>query len=1189
MEYFFRRTPMCLLALLLLTTLFARVAWAQGGTGELTGLVTDPSGAAVANAAVTLTNSATGEKRTATTSSAGSYRFPALLVVGTYTLEITAKGFKGYKVGNIVISVGTVNNQDARLEVGTVSETVTVEAGTQLVQTTESSISDLVDRRVWEQMPLETRSQNEFIGLLAGVEPAAQAELGTDRGAAVNGSRSGTGNFLVEGFDNNDQGLGGGGSLVGPGGANTTISPDAIQEYRVIEHVPPAEYGKAGGFVTDTVLKSGTNNWHGSLFEYNRIQTLAANSWFSNNSGTRDHLVRNQFGGSVGGPIIKDKTFFFATLEGHRVRSSSPLTAPAFTSDFVNFVQTGAFEAFQESGAGGLCMTVLGKPCLGAFNDSATTGPIFNKMQNAQHVPFCVPGAANCKNLSATAGGLYTGGLVTALFGIPGFSPLTYPVDVYGSETINQPSTTDQLRGTLKVDQNIGTKDRINAAYLYDNADSNTAYLGGDDGPVGIGPSLPSHGRAQNAGVTWAHTFSPTLLNEARVAYVRHTANFPGDPTVAGNPSVLTAFDSPLVTFGNASNLPQFFTENEFVFKNDITVTKGRHNFKGGGEYRRTRNGSRFDALSNGLFEPNGVEDLLTDGTFSDQADTLFFGGPTFGSFAAAEASVNPTNGQRPDYYRGFRANEVAGYFQDDWRIHPRLTLNLGVRWEYFGPPHNFQSNIDSDFYTGVPVTPVKCNFAGTTAPCNDTALGGNPFFPVNNPFYAGIATGTVQVRNHNIWNKDLNNFGPRVGFAWDTMGNQKLVMRGGFGVMYDRMYNNIFENIRFNPPFFAFSLLGTFGNGVPKGGLESPGLYSAPFTGTSVFAAGALSASLRDMDENLVTAYYEQANYGFQYEIAKDFVLETNYVGTFGHKLMGIVGANTFDGREAGPSTAFINPNYSSISLRTNCCDSNYHALQVTARKRFTSGLQFNVNYTYSKAMDDISDAFSTKNASGAAYPTDSENVHFDYGPADFDVRHRLVASYVYDLPFAKGHRWIGGWSVSGIVSAQSGTPFNITDSGFDSNKDGQFNDRASWLGSGAITSAIHHGVSPATGYLVTSGWAMPGAVGLPGLTDLPCPASINQGMWCEGSALSQMQRNSLVGPKYFDTDFGVSKAFKVTESSKLTFQANFFNLFNHPNFLTPDGNLADITSTFGKSLSTFAPGPGGARVTQLALRFDF
>jgi hypothetical protein len=1178
-------------------------AFGQGGTGELTGRVTDPSGAIVSDSQVTLINNATHEKRTAVTSMAGTFRFAALPVVGTYTLEVSAKGFRTARVADIVISVGTIATHDVALEVGTASEVVTVEAGAQLVQTQDSSLSGLVNNTVWQQMPLETRSQNEFIALLPGAEPAALEGMTstTDRGAAVNGARSGTGNFLVEGFDNNDQGLGGAGASVGPGGANTTIDPDAIQEYRVIEHIPSAEYGKAGGFVTDTVLKSGTNNWHGSLFEYNRMQTLAANSWFSDRSNLRDHLVRNQFGGSVGGPIIKDKAFFFFSGDGHRERSSSPLTAHSFTPDFVNFVKSGAFETFMESDPAGLCnnsafitafdaqtnSAVPVGPCPGAFSSVSSVGSVFSALQSKQHMPLCSPTAANCAGASAGGQGLYTGGALTSFIPCSNPTPtacpaaipaITYPVNVYGTLSVNQPTTVDQARYTAKVDVNVTQKDRLNGAYLYDNADSNTAYGGGDGT---LGPSLLNHVRAMNAGITWSHTFNPAILNQARFSYTRHTSNFPGDPSVAGMPSVVSFLDSPTISFGNASNLPQFFTENEFVWKDDLSVTKGKHNFKGGGEFRRTRNGSSFDALKNGLFEPNDIEDVLTDAKFTDAADAYLFGGPAFGGFAAAEASINPTNNQLPQFYRGFRANEAAMYIQDDWRATSRLTLNLGVRWEYFGPPHNYLPNIDSNFYTGVPTTPAVCNFSGVSAPCNDVAAGGNQFFPVNNPFYASIHTGTVEVRNHDIWNKDLNNFGPRVGFAWDTMGNQKVVVRGGYGISYDRMYNNIFENIRFNPPYFAFSLLGTFGNGVPEGGLISPGLYTAPFTSTPLFGGAALSPSLRAMDQNLVTAYYEAAHFGVQYQLGKDTVLETNYVGTFGHKLLGILGENTYDGRYTGANNVKVNSAYSSISFRTNCCNSNYNALQVSLRKRMSYGLQLNANYTYSKALDDISDAFTTKNASGAAYPTDSMNPSFDYGPADFDVRHRAVVSLVYDLPVARGNRWLGGWSLSSIVSVQTGSPFSVTDSAIDSNGDGQFNDRATYIGSGSITHAIDHKVSPADGYLSATDWAMPNSA------SLPCPASLNGGLWCEGAAVGQMRRNALTGPGYFNTDLGIEKSFRITESAKISLEGNFFNIFNHPNFFIPDNNLND--AGFGKSTATFAPGPGGARVTQLALRFDF
>lgn len=1184
MAYAFRSIWNPVLTALVLLASFSGAVWGQGGTGELTGIVTDPSGAVITGGEVTLSNRATGEEFRVTTTSAGTYRFGALQVVGAYVLEIEAQGFKTYRIENVIISVGAVTTHDARLEIGVRTENVTVEAGVQQVQTTESSLSGLVDRHVWQDMPLETRSQNEFIGLLAGAEPASIAQLGADRGAAVNGARSGSGNFLVEGFDNNDQSLGGAGRSVGPGGANTTIDPDAIQEYRVIEHIPAAEYGKAGGFVTDTVLKSGTNQWHGSLFEYNRVQALAANSWFSNNAGQQDHLVRNQFGGSVGGPVVKDKTFFFFTAEAHRERENSPLTVPTITPDLVNFVQSGAFEQFME-GTGaytsiadtGLCRTFTatsqnpnGTPCPGAFAQDATTGPVWQKIYAAEPLPLCTPGTSNCTNLTMGAQSLYTGGIL-------GFPVLTYPVNIYGTLTVPQPFSLNQMRYTGKFDHKLGEKDQLNAAYLYDNADSVKAYGGNNT----MGPTLYEHVRAQNLGVTWSHIFSSTILNQARAAYVRHTGNLPGDPSVLGMPDITTYWDSPYFGFGNAYNFPQLFTENEFQYKDDLSVTWGKHNFKGGAEYRRTRNGSSFDSYKYGLLEPQGSEDLLTDETFSEIADNLVYGLPTYGSLANAEASLNPATGQLPVYYRGYRANEFAFYIQDDWRIHPRLTLNLGVRWEYFGPPHNFRPGLDSNFYTGTPVTPIAT--AST-----------NPFFPVNSAYYAGFAAGTVQHRNHDIWNKDFHNFGPRLGFAWDTWGNERMVVRGGFGINYDRMYNNVFENIRFNPPAFALGLLGPFnGNGSVITPAQTAALNAYPFTGTSTFAGAGLTPSIRAMDQNIVTPYYEQANLGFEYQLGNDFVLESNYVGTFGHKLIGIIGANLFDGEYAANlDNTPINPNYSSINLRTNCCNSNYSAWQTTLRKRFTNGLQFNVNYTFSKAMDEISDAFYTKNNSND-YPTDSMNPHFDYGPADFDVKHRAVASFIYELPFAKRNRWLGGWNVSGIVSLQTGTPFSVTNSSVDSNGDGQFNDRAVYIGPGNLSSDIHHNVSPAAGYLTgdnqddgsNPAWGM---LNGPHSTDPACPTSVNMGLWCEGKSLGQMERNALTGPGYFNTDFGFGKSFNVTENSKLTLHGNFFNLFNHPNFLLPDADLNDV-GTFGKSLGTFAPGPGGARVTQLALRFDF
>lgn len=1197
------------LLLVLLGALSVSLAFGQGGTGELTGLVTDPSGAVISNATVTLTNTATGETRTTVTTPAGTYRFVALPVVGSYTLEISPAGFKKQQIANIIITVGTVTSHDAHLEIGASSETVSVEAGEQLIQTTDSSLSNLVGRETWQLMPLETRNQNDFVTLTAGAVPGnialgnANTNGGTDRGAVVNGTRSGTGNYLMEGFDNNDQGLGGGGSIGvnTTGGANTTISPDAIQEYRVIDHNFSAEYGKAGGFVVDTVLRSGTNKWHGSLFEYNRVQKLAANSFFSNRNGVQDSLVRNQFGGSVGGPIVKDKTFFFFTTEAHRLRTSSPLSGTVLTPDFLNFVDTGAFESFMESDPGGICNNqsywdgifgpgaVTAAPCPGSFSNSGSLGPIFKGKLLQQGVPLCAPGAANCRNLSFDSGGLYTSA--------NGFGPqITYPVPIFGTVTVPQHESFNQIRYTAKVDQRLGSKDSLSGAFIYDNGDDLTQWNGGDST---FGPPLPSHARAMNGGINWVHTFNSNLLNQARIGYVRHTANFPGDAAsnAGGVPSVVTAFDPYNGAYGNSSGLPQFFTENEFQYKDDLSITKGKHNFKAGAEYRRTRNGSSFFTQFNGFFLPYGVEDLLTDMQFGTDADNTVLGGPAYGSWYYAQASIDPTKtpATRPIYYRGYRANEIGTYLQDDWRVSSRLTLNLGVRWDYFGPPHNFKSGLDSNLFTGSPAVP----FATTST---------NPFFPSMNPGFALWGTSNFQVRNHEIWNKDTNNFSPRLGFALDTFGNQKFVVRGGFGIAYDRMYNNIFENMRFNPPFYEVSTFGAFPNGVPGSLQETPGIYTVPFTGFSqfnnpaLFPTGLPQPNPRAIDQNLVTAYYEQAHFGFQYQLGKDFLLDTDYVGTWGRKLLGIANLNTFDGRTAlgstgscsvNPNVCRPNPNVGNINLRTNGFNSNYNAGQVTLSKRFSQGLQFNANYTYSKALDEVSDTFTPRAQS--LNPTDSTNVALDYGPADFNVTHRVVLSYNYELPFFRGNRWLGGWSSSGIVSAQTGVPFSLysSSSSGDANKNGTNNDRLAFVGSGSISSAptgnFPAGHVDASGnltnpYFNTSDFGRIRSVTQSlGPTDIHCPVSMNSGLWCEGPAADQTTRNTLVGPGYTNIDFSLGKKFKITESSALQFQANFFNIFNHPNFAIPSGNIA--SNNFGFSTATV----GNPRITQLALRFDF
>jgi hypothetical protein len=1178
--------------LIALTLLFSVGVWAQGGgSGDLTGTVYDPTGAVVPGAKLTLTNDATGTVRTAETNEVGLFRFVSLPIVGTYNLKVAATGFKTYEASKIIMTVGRTVTLDVKLEIGAAQEVLTVEAGEQLVQTSESQLSGLVDRRVWQSIPLEQRNQNSFINILAGVVPDVFG--GTTRGPAVNGMRPGTGNFLVEGFDNNDQGQGGRGALVA--GGITSISPEAIQEYRVITNGYAAEYGKGGGFINDLVLRSGTNEIHGGLFWFNRVQALAANDFFTNKAladgvpgAANDFLVRNQFGGSLGGPILKDRSFIYGSYEGHLRRQAAPFTGTVPTQEFLNFVRTGAFATFMENDPNGLCNNqtvfdnffgpgqVTAAPCPGLFSASTTTGPIFDSLFATQFFPL---GTATGQGLQFTGSGPWTG------------RGTVYPVPVYARHTEPNRTELNEHRVSIKSDNKITSKDQLNYTLLWEDSDTASSIYGG----YGLfGPPYNSPGGSVLTGLTWQRTFTPTVLNTTKFSYLRHTRDFPNEAgPLETLPSVLTTFDGMDNTFGQGGNLPQLFTENLFQLQNHTAMVKGAHTFKFGGEYRRTRNGSVFSAGKNGSFGFYAIEDLLTDGLFSDTADLAVYGAPYYGAFYYTQASVNPStcdttgptagfNCDRPEYYRGYRANEIAWYVQDDWKIHPRVTLNMGVRWEYFGPPHNFRSGIDSNFFFGNGITPITST--------------GNVFFPTNEPIAAMVRTGSFQQRDHSIWEKDLNNFAPRFGFAYDVMGNQKWVLRGAYGIYYDRMWNNLFENIRFNPPLFAFSL-NFF---VPA----SSGQYSAPFTTFGAFN-GTQASSPRHMDQNLVTAYSQQFNLSLQHQFARDYVVELNYVGTLGNKLLGVLNINTFDGRtgqhDGGPSGR-INTTISNDNFRTNLFRSNYHGAQVVVRKNFSSGLQFNANYTWGHAIDYVSDAFN--NGRGTRLrPADSFNWRIDRGDADFDIRHRFVVSYFYELPWMKSNRWFGGWMLSGISTLQTGVPVPLIDNTFpggDSNQDGVFEDRPFWGGTGDINNTVMDNQSPADGYFDTSQFATldgsdrcPADLGRAGVIMTPSVRDPNTGVitsqgqwWCN----SGLGRGALRGPGFVNFDFGVHKPFKITERVKLTFQANFFNIFNHPNFGVPQGNLND--GDFGKSTFTLngAGGGGtGARVTQLALRLEF
>jgi hypothetical protein len=1186
--------PASVLSFTLLSTPVAD-AQVQAGLGALAGVVSDATKAAVPGATVVLTNPGIGLRKQTTTNAAGEFSFSPLTVVGGYNISVSAKGFSAGQVKDITTSVGTVITQNVTLTVGSEATTVEVSAGSiEQVQVDTSSVSQLIDSTVFQDSPLSVRNQNTFVGLVAGAAPDT---AGTGRGFAVNGARTGSGNFLMDGFDNNDQGLGGGAQ----GGAVTTISPDAIQEYRVITSVPDAEYGRAGGFTTDTVLKSGTNHIHGSLFEYNRIQALAQNSWFSNYNGLRDHLVRNQYGASLGGPIKKDKTFFYATIEFQNQNQGNPASFTGITQAFYNFVKTGAYESFMEgtgayagpaipnpNGDGtvnvGFCLQYLGAACPGAFAKAATLGPVFttNYGQTPGEFPF------GTTNLTNEPTDLLLGGT-------------TYlPVPIYGQGNVISSSVFVQHRGTLKLDHRLTQADQLSFAYSLD-PDRNTVNTGGGDSFPG--PAELNYGGAQIFGATWIHTFTPNLINTFKAGYLRHVRNFAATGP-QGTASTLSQ-DSITTGFGKSSGFPQLFTENQFSYEDSATWNKGRHAIKTGFRFARTRNGSSFYNDVNGTYYYWGAAGELTDGLNEQIGETLDptdFPVAQVGELYYASASLDLTTLLAPNPYRGYRANEFAAYAEDSWKATPRLNINYGIRWDYFGPPHNFQGGIDSNVYFGngtsvsatlnkfAPNTPILLGEQGAQFKCVAVACG----VPTQGAGYAPSNGKSI------IWQRNPLNFAPRLGFAYDTFGNGKLVMRGGFGIGFDRLYNNVYENIRFNGPHFVDNATGYGAGsaGIPFG--LSAQLIQTPFTANTALVGNG-SPVPRHVDENLKTAYYEQAHLGIETE-KHGYVFEANYILTLGRQLVGIMNANTFEGRtactsvaapgktptaqqalcaaagfgvlsSARPTSLFGNDNF-----RTNGFNSNFNAGQLSVRKGYSHGFQLLANYSYGKALDEISDVFTLKGgATGVATPYNRSN---NYGPADFDVRHNAVITLNYESQSQAHKLLLAGWGISPIITLRSGATINVFNSSgtYQPNQDGSPGvQRALYIGKGNPKNAYNHSVSPAG--LTTAGTP---ALNINLFTHnakgytFTCPTNVNSGLFCD-----VLGRNSLYGLRQYNVDAAVSKHISITERYKITLQAAFFDVDGHVEWGDPVG---DVNSpNFGKSVTA------GGREGQLSARIDF
>ena len=1134
----------------LLSFLIPTFAQAQKDTASITGQVTDSSGALVAGAHVDAVDIETNYSYHAVSNQTGEWTISPVRI-GTYRVSVISPGFKKAEIGPFTLDVQQRQRLDVALQPGAATQTVEVRETAPLLETDTSERSQLIDSKTMETLALNGRNPVQLAQLTAGVtvsEPGARDENGY--GFSANGARSLQNNFLLDGVDNNSNLP----DLLNE--ANYVVMPsvDALQEFRVETNSYAAEFGRATGAVVNATIKSGTNAFHGVVYEFVRNQMFDARNYFDS---VLPPYHQNQFGATLGGPILHNKLFFFVDYEGLRVRQGQTYTSLVptdaqrvgdFSSQLDLTTQTG--------------MDCNGRPTYaGELFDTTQTQASASSPTGYCGVPFSYGANGTPSNVIPSAKLDSLGLKLAALYPEPnanaaGYNYLSNPLLIR-----------DRNQGDVRVDQVITQKD--NAFYRFSISRQPSTIPGPFSGFADGGGFFT--GIEEIDGYSFAasetHIFSPKKVNEFRLGYNRLHTNrfqfnynqnvsgsigFPGVPyeqgTDNGGLPQLTFND--VATLGSPTYLPSNEIQNTYTVSDTFTLIIGNNGWKFGGEYRP----EEFT-----IYQPADPRGSMNFGTqFTDNPAAQGTGGSGFATMLTGQpGGGNINNLNNVDYFR----NVYSLFAQDDWRITPKLSINAGIRYEFFSPVterNNAQANFNP--ITGQLDIPYNSNVSLTPTL--------SQILPVNH------------LASDKLIKSDFNNFAPRLGLAYQI--TPRLVFRGAFGVFFNGDENGPYSNPSpgFNPPYFSSQ---SFNAPCSQSAYASSALdCSVP--GLQKLSSGFPSTSLSDpntpnlfsLQLNLTTPYTMQWHGTLQYQAGQDTLFEVAYVGSKGTKLYTFTNLN-----QAAPSadaSAAYAPRRpfpyvdAAIGYLNSEGYSFYDGLQTRVQHRFGRGITALVNYTYSHGLGDSS------NANLGAQNNDSfrwsKHPEWEYGNLDFDVRHRFVASYIWDLPFGRGQQFgasantltnvvIGNWELSGILTFSSGTWFTVTDANANfANSDGQQRPDA-------VPGQKANGKPCVSGtYFNTCAFKDPpqGSFGDVGL-------------------------NTLRGPGVENWDASLLKNFPIGEQRRFEFRAEFYNILNHANFLfaAPGPQNSNNATVLGSTTFGYVTAARAPRQIQLGLKFYY